>query len=504
MQQIRQNLMQILYNTKRLHKANVHKEFEMLTGKLISIDTATNQGKIEQDLNKRVFDFDLKVWQDDNGAPKVGEDVEFEVEMRVVTRARIKPKPVDPDTIPMTKMPNVCIEEFFDQENKILREYSDFVEGHSSLDFLRMRRFLLTAYNDLCEMDNLIENEDLRDVKHEINSLFRDFENYVKKAQYTPAYAFEKIFLSKQVEFIKVEKEIESTQAALANAKAQCQTMGNNLEAEERRLQRFSNKNSQEYTMLEKEVKAIRRAYVDLIQFIATRQEFLEKAHIRLKKFKDEHFSEFVSVYTPMLRDIRDRFISLLNSKAFDLDSALWGRAKLSESVRRFFRDARIEGGFNSKTFLRYFLRGIDRTKASPKSKELFDLLKYLEDASKKSVLVLRNSQVDGLKYKEVIQKIDSTLNIIVEKNAMSALKTLVTNPCDIVVIEEKIGEMSALDFIQNSKQLPNQKNIVVFCLVVDSMPKFEQVEEAKEAGVQYFIPKQNMDALFDSVRMAI
>ena len=476
----------------------------MLTGKLISIDTSTKQGKIEQDLNKRVFDFSLEVWIDDNGAPQVGEDVEFEVEMRVVTRARIKPKPIDPDTIPMTKMPNVCIEEFFEQENRILRDYSDFVEGHSGLDFLRMRRFLLTAYNDLCEMDNLIENEDLRSIKHEINSLFRDFENYVKKAQYSPPYAFEKIFLSKQVEFIKVEKDIEARQAALANAKAQCQTMGNNLEAEEKRLQRISNKHSQEYAILEKEVKAIRRAYVDLIQFIATSQEFLEKAHFRLKKFKDEHFSEFVSVYAPMLKDIRDRFISLLNSKAYDLDSALWGRAKTSESVRRFFRDARIEGGFSSKTFLRYFLRGIDRTKASPKSKELFNLLKYLEEVSKKSVLVIRNSQVDGLKYKEVIQKIDSTLTVMVEKAAINALKTLATNPCDIVVLEEKIGEVSAIDFIQNSRQLPNQKKLVVFCLVVDSMPKYEQIEEAKNAGVQYFIPKQNMDALFDSVRMAI
>ena len=95
--------MQILYNnTQHNISAQVQGAQKMLTGKLISIDTNTNQGKIEQDLNKRIFDFSLEVWIDDNGAPQVGEDVEFEVEMRVVTRARIKPKPIDPDTIPLS------------------------------------------------------------------------------------------------------------------------------------------------------------------------------------------------------------------------------------------------------------------------------------------------------------------------------------------------------------------------------------------------------------------
>lgn len=479
----------------------------MLTGKLVEFDEASQKGKIEQDLNQRIYEFNFDIWDNDAGKMEVGAEVEFEVEMRVVVFARIKPRPIDPDEIPMTKLPDVCIEEFFARENEILQEYKDFVEGHSSLDFLRMRRFLLTAYNDLCEMDNLIENDQLRNSKHEINYLFREFEGYVKKAQYTPEYAFEKIFLSKQIEYIKVEKDIESTQLALSNAKSQCQVLGSTLEAEERKLQRLaSSRSSQEYLQLEKEVKAMRRTYVDLIQFIATRQEFLVKERERLKKFKEIHKQEFIDVYAPMLRDIKNRFITLLDSKAYDLDSELWDRAKKSQSVRRFFRDARIEGGFSSKTFLRYFLRGLDRTKASPKTKELFNLLKYLEEVSHKNVLVLRDSNVNALKYKEVIEKIDSTLTVSTDSNPLNALKLLANTRQDIVVLDEKVGEMNALDFIQNTKQVLKDKNTkpIIFCMVVSKMPDFEKAEEAKKLGVQYFIPEQNMDALFDSVRMAL
>ena len=267
-----------------------------------------------------------------------------------------------------------------------------------------------------------------------------------------------------------------------------------------------SSRNSQEYLRLEKEVKAMRRTYVDLIQFIATRQEFLVKERERLKKFKEIHKQEFIDVYAPMLRDIKNRFITLLDSKAYDLDSELWDRAKKSQSVRRFFRDARIEGGFSSKTFLRYFLRGLDKNKASPKTKELFSLLKYLEEVSHKNVLVLRDSNVNALKYKEVIEKIDSTLTVSTDSNPLNALKLLASTRQDIVVLDEKIGDMNALDFIQNTKQVLKDKNTkpIIFCLVVAKMPDFEKAEEAKKLGVQYFIPEQNMDALFDSVRMAL
>ena len=38
----------------------------MLTGKLIVIDEAAQKGKIEQDLNQRVYDFDFSVWDADS------------------------------------------------------------------------------------------------------------------------------------------------------------------------------------------------------------------------------------------------------------------------------------------------------------------------------------------------------------------------------------------------------------------------------------------------------
>ncbi len=477
----------------------------MFIGKLISFDEETQTGKIEQDLNGRIYDFTIEVW-DDPDPVKVGEEVEFEVEMRAVVKAHFKPKPVDPDAIAVTKTPEDCINDFFKRENDILSGYNDFVQSHFRIDFLRMRRFLLTAYNDLCAMDHLIQNDRLSMLKTEILMLFKDFEEFIKKAKHAPEYAFEQIFLERQSEYLKVARDLEETQKLLANAKSQVQILSNELDSKERELNALglsSNRKSHEYLSLEKEVKSLRARYVDLIQFVATRQEYIKKQIERMKKFKDAHFQGFMDTYKPMLKGIKEHFVTLLDCKAYDLDTDLWDRAKQSQIIKKFFRDARIEGGFCSKTFLRYFLRGLDKGKLSEQSKKLFDLLDYLEEVGKKNVLVLRSSLSDAQLCGEIIKQIDSSLNITIDIDPKNALKTLISKPQDIVVMDEEIYGIKAYDFVTQAKKFPYKKPIT-FCVIVKEIPDYDATQQAKAIGIERFIREHDTDGLFDSVRMVL
>ena len=89
------------------------------------------------------------------------------------------------------------------------------------------------------------------------------------------------------------------------------------------------------------------------------------------------------------------------------------------------------------------------------------------------------------------------------DTNPINALKGLMTKPQDIIVLDEYIGNMKMLDFVANANQIAGNKPIT-FCVIVKKMPDYSVVEEAKKQGVGYFIPDQNIDALFDSVRMAL
>ena len=131
----------------------IKRRISMLYGVIINVDPQTQSAQVEQELNKRVFSFAFDLWGDEIKDLKKGEEVEFVVEMKAVTKIHLKPKPIDPDQIPVTKPANVCIEEYFARENQIIESYKDHMVGKLKLDFIRMRRFLLTAYNDLCAMD---------------------------------------------------------------------------------------------------------------------------------------------------------------------------------------------------------------------------------------------------------------------------------------------------------------------------------------------------------------
>ena len=110
---------------------------------------------------------------------------------------------------------------------------------------------------------------------------------------------------------------------------------------------------------------------------------------------------------------------------------------------------------------------------------------------------------VNILKYRQVIEKIDSSLLITMDNDPINALKTLAQNPQDIIVIDEKIGNASALGFIKTYKEMPTANAKVAFVVIVQELPKSEIISKGKFMGVE-FVPEQNMDMLYDCIRMAL
>ncbi|WP_394958573.1 hypothetical protein [uncultured Helicobacter sp.] len=475
----------------------------MFQGILLEVDTAANQGKIEQAVNKRQYLFDLALWEGKTNELVPKAEIEFDVERAQVIKIRPKPKPIDPDAIPVTKSAEECITEFFERENTILQNYRDFMDNHPRLDFLRSQRFILTAYNDLCEMDGTLANPALKKLRQEILGLHKEFENYVKKTGYSLEYSFEKIFLNRQSAYLKAENLIEMTQSSLNNAQAQVRPLGKELEESEFTLKNMSNKHSKDFRDLEKDVKAMRKRYVDLVNFIAVQKELLVKTTERLKNFRQQHLQEFAEVFTPMKEEIKEHFIMLLDTKAYDLDAFLWQRAKRSEVIKRFFRDAGIEGGYSSKTFLHYFLRGLDKSKLSPRSKELFGLLRYLEEVSKRNILIIRESSADLHRDKQIIEKVDSCISIATEQKMIPAFNELCENNYDIVVMDWRNENVSALDFIRKFRMTKKDAKIEFIILMPDHKDS-DFMLKARDLGVQFFVPSHDGGLLAESVRMAI
>lgn len=476
----------------------------MFQGILTAINPQEKNGKIEQAVNKRQYEFPLELWEGKESELEIGTEIEFDAENGKIFKIRPKPKPINPDEIPVTKEPKECINEFFAYEVEVLDKYKEFTQGHKRLDFLLAQRFILTAYNHLNEMDSALANTTLRNLKSEILALYGNYESYNKKTSYSLEYSFEKIFLNRQSAYLKAIELIEMTQSSLANAQAQSRPLGKELEDKESSLKIMGNKShNEEYLLLEKEVKSLRKRNVDLLQYIAKQKELLVKTTERMKIFKQTHLEEFSLAYSVMKKDITERFITLLDTKGYDLDSCLWERAKQSESVKLFFRNAGIIGGYSSKTFLQYFLRGLDKSKMSEKSKELFKLLRYFESISHKKILLIGKSESDINRDMQIILKVDSCVSVDTQQKMIPAFNELCAKNYDIVVMDWENEGVNAADFIKKFR-LSKDNSPVIFILIMPEGEHNELISRAKSLGVEFFVPFHNADLLSDAIRMAI
>ena len=215
--------------------------------------------------------------------------------------------------------------------------------------------------------------------------------------------------------------------------------MGKTLKEMEERFANRRDLNSPDYLQTQTSLKSFRKRYVDLLHYLSSQKEKLAKITKAGEQFEEQFYEPFLKSYLPFSKELKNDFIKILNSKAYELDCLLWQRAKQSLSVRRFFIEAGITGTYSSKTFLKYFLKSLDRSKIRQETKSLFDLLKYLETFSKKNILLIQKSVDDSKRYKEYLKNFDNDLNITTSNHPKEILNSPKNTHYDVIVMEWKL-----------------------------------------------------------------
>ncbi|MCI5968937.1 hypothetical protein [Helicobacter sp.] len=478
-----------------------------MVGYLIGLNTQTKSGLIEQARNKRRFAFDLSVWDADFKDITPNMEVEFELNNDKIQVILVRPKknPNQAFTIRQTHSIKECIYEHFGGVENLIKHHKKDIDSKKDLDFLRIKRFLFTAYNNLFELDSTISNATLTSLKSELSALDREYESFAKKVSYPPQYSYQKIFLARQIEFVKMEELIESTQSLIKSTTIQQSTMGTALKTMEDQFAKRTDTNSAAYAQALSNLKKLRKRYVDLLQYLSEEKEKLAKATQARDTFSKEHFETFLRNYLPLTNTLKQDFIKLLNAKAYDLDTLLWERAKRSLSVRRFFIKAGITGTYSSKTFLKYFLYSLDKNKIRNEIKELFNLLKYLETFSKKNILLIQSSKDDSRRYKEYLKNFDKDLQITTSNDPYNHLS--ISNPVDyhIVIMEWEVCEMNILSFIQKYIELFSTTLCTPkFCAILPKNTSNIALTDIRKKGVDYYVTQGNINQFIDTMRMIL
>ena len=447
-------------------------------------------------------------WVDFDMLPNTGLIVEFKESgdkaVDIVSKERPKGDGEAQDEVGAIKSPKECIEEYFIPVSELIGEYAKLLESKKELDFKRMKRFLLTAYNDLYELDSSLADSALEQKKNEIVSLENKYGSFRRVANFPLGYAFDKIFLENQPNYQKILTKKERTLQKITAFASKEKPLLYEIEAKERDLKKMADDGKQgteEYVMKERTLKSLRKQYVDTLHYVTSQRELLELISKQIDNFQKRYFKDFVREFEPLVRFYDAKLIKILNVKAYEFDSRLWTRAKRSKLIRQFFMDAGIEGTYSSKTFLKYYLRTLDKDKLNENNKSLFALLKYLESLGSENILLIRSNKEALNRTKYLIESIDKELSVTATIDPTETFKYAIKNRPDITILEYGMRVVGVTEYIKKFNELmPPDSSPPLYCVIVPPDIDEEALKGIRATGIKNIISSVLNDTEFTDV----
>ncbi len=466
-----------------------------------------------------VHNFSVDAWRDFDVMPQVGVLVEFAQEGSKITKIVIsknnKTEPTSQSeqkkdtpqntqkeqnievakknknlpTLTVTRNSEECLSEYYQDTLLLVENYQNIQENEKELNFLRMKRFLFTAYNDLYELDSGLTDKDMANIKKELSSLQRDYETLKYKNSYPSEYLFEKIFLSRQQGYVDLNEELELTVAKVKSFSLNEKPLLDRMSEKEKEILGYKgDKKGDAYLALEEQLKHIKKRYVDLLHEVALMRDKQEKLRVVLEEFRSENIEEFLKKQQALSRYLDSKLIRMLNIKAYKFDTMLWERAKKSKIIRQFFMDADIDGTYSSKTFLKYYLRTLDKEKLSHENKELIELQKYLESLGNEVVLIVRNGVEKANKTKFLVESVDQDLKVNSVYDPGESFKICLKQKPDIIILDYNLRTINAPEYAKKYRELVGggQKD-PTFCVILDESQKNEATA-CKKMGFKHII----------------
>lgn len=271
------------------------------------------------------------------------------------------------------------IDNYFKPIVALIGKPPSVVNTIAQLDFFLVKRFLMTAYNDLNGLDrSLHNNPEIIKILQEVQELQKAYRTIDARLE-TPKLAFEMIFLRSQPEYLRFIRHKEHCLSHISMLSKIEESLFPDIQAREEEIKLLPKIEYKQRLVLEKELKSMRRNYVDTIHENAELFEELSTMEdlkaVYTQKYAENFFSEFLKIGGRHLETLK----SILNYRAYDFDKLIWAHAENSKVICEFLESADIEGEYSTLTFLRYYLKSLNPDKLNAEQKELSKLEAYLE-----------------------------------------------------------------------------------------------------------------------------
>ncbi len=448
------------------------------SGKIVFYNVNDGNGMIMTP-DKGKFPFQVMDWDDYEQMPSVGLEVTFDIVKEAASSVRAishepqipasyKEIPPQRDTayrkrfdtlmqhyderpqgIELHQNAQKCIETYFSNIERYIAKNLKYNNSSGRLDFLLMRRFILTTYNNLSEMDmNFVTPQitKIRDDLLQMSAVYDDF----KAKNNLPHSAFETVFLQQQDNYVSMEKYSEEVSKFLHELQQKEQYLEQRLAVKSEEMHVLAG-DALEHA--EEEYRVLKGTYVDVVHMCATLSERLHEDQETMSEFRSVHKENFIESFQSLGEKYEKLLLQTLDAQAFIFDIVLWEKAKLSRVIKRFFSEAQIDGEFSSKTYLKYYLSSLDKEKLSEEQRSLFKLYEYLKKVDKYTTVILLDDIDTVLELKRICTRAGLNMFIKTFIDESSALVWALANRANLFILSDTLQQTSGIDFIEQYRE---------------------------------------------------
>jgi len=343
-----------------------------------------------------------------------------------------------------------AVRNYFDviKENIDKRQAYTKVDGR--LNYLLIRRFLWTTFNNLSEIDLHIITPKIKAQSDDLKAMSKIYDDFMTKIKHPPL-AYEEVFLSCQAEYMKIKDGAEKTIEKLTRLKGTEKHVGSVLKVKKEELSK--NIQTEEFDFLQEELKSMNGAYVDIVHMMAELDERYKHDMQLLKEFEKEYRDDFYELFSEAAVVYKKSIIDILSAQAFMLDAKLWEKAKGSKALKAHFHKAGIDGEFNTRTYLKYYLDAQDSTKLTGDNKKLLELYEYLVSLHKDCIMIVASSAQDAMDYEVDIKRVDKSLEVKSFIDEIVALKWAMKHSVKVLVVEDRLAKINVESFLRYYKK---------------------------------------------------
>lgn len=393
-----------------------------MTGTIKSYSEELGEGVITSIENMN-YKFNTDSWSTASWLPSVGLLVEFDIEGNRAKNISVNYN-TDKETkkTQETKQPNLptysstyaidkSLKNYFLPFNKVIDKYRNMLLVKNELDYLKIKRFLFTAYNNLTEIHSGFQNDEMMRYKHMIDETEQFYSLFNKQTEHLKT-AFSKIFLSKQESYKKLELQKEDNKNKIL-------TLKRIIKQAERTIEEKPDNCS-------KSKKEMVDAIHESRMLMDENAEIIEK----LEYFEKVNYDAFKDAYLIGSKKCDATLKKILNTLAYRLDKSIWESANRSPIIQNYFAEAGITGKFSSSAYLKYYINSLDVNKMGNEARELRQILLYFQSKDTNST----NEKDEQIAY-EMSHSMKALLKV---KNKIPLFKGL--NQQEVIHVTDEVN----------------------------------------------------------------